>query len=209
MVEERTPRGRPPGSSGDELLAIARAVFLDRGFARATMDEVASRAHISKASLYRAHRSKAALYAAVVSDWAAAGRGAMRPALNQLVQGEDPESDLIELGATIRAGVLSPTVLAMRHLVSSEAEAHPEVAATYFAESWERNIDDLADAFRDLDRQGKLEIDDPRAAADEFTWLVIGAALNAALLKGDVPDAPPRLASAVALFLARYAPDTN
>ena len=205
MGEVRRRRGRPAGLSEGDLLAVARAAFLDNGYAATTMDEIAARAHISKASLYREHPSKAALFSAVVSDWAAAGRDAMRPALARLVDGKDIAVDLFDLACTIRAGVLSPDVLGMRRLVTSEAERHPDIAATYLAESWERNIDALADAFRALHRQGRLSIRDTRVAADQFTWLIVGSPLNSQLLSVaphlDVGSTP---ASAVELFLSGY-----
>jgi TetR/AcrR family transcriptional regulator, mexJK operon transcriptional repressor len=204
MGEERR-RGRPAGMTEGDLLAVARAVFLERGYAATTTDEIAARARISKASLYREHPSKAALFSAVVSDWAAAGRDAMRPALAQLVEGNDVGADLVDLARTIRAGVLSADVLGMRRLVTSEAARHPAIAALYLAESWERNINDLADAFRALNRQGRLRVVDARLAADQFTWLTIGAPLNAQLLApASKQDTTPTTTSAVQLFLSGY-----
>ena len=206
MSEEQRRRGRPAGLTERDLLAVARTLFLDCGYAATTMDEIAARARISKASLYREHPSKAALFSAVVSDWAAAGRNAMRPALDQLVAGTDISADLVDLARTVRAGVLSPEVLGMRRLVTSEAARHPAIAAIYLAESWERNIDALADAFRALDRQGRLRIVDARLAADQFTWLTIGAPLNAQLLTPIAGhETAPTAASAVQLFLSGYA----
>ena len=94
----------------------------------------------------------------------------------------------------------------MRRLVTSEAVRHPAIAATYLAGSWERNIDALADAFRALDRQGRLRIRDARLAADQFTWLTVGAPLNAQLLTPVAyHDTTPTTASAVELFLSGYA----
>lgn len=200
-------RGRPPGSTGHRLLEVARGVFLENGFAGTTMDEIAARARISKASLYREHPSKSALYAAVVSDWAEAGRDAMRPALDRVLTGTDIAAGLTELGETIRRGVLSPEVLAMRRLVTSEAEHHRDVAAAYFSESWDRNIENLSDLLRLLVRDERLRIDDTRRAADEFTWLILGAPLNEALLTGAATRNTPSVDSAVRLFLTAYLPE--
>lgn len=197
-------RGRPAGLTGPALLAEARAVFLERGYAATTMDEIAARARVSKSSLYREHASKSALYAAVVSDWAASGRDAMRPALERLGQANDVERGLVEMGDTILGGVLSDPVVAMRRLVVTEAQAQPEVARRYLRESWERNISALAETLDDLRRRGALAVDDPAAAAEEFTWLLVGAPLNSALLGGPADPGDDASARAVALFLARY-----
>lgn len=171
------------------------------------MDEIAARAHISKTSLYREHPSKAALYAAVVRDWAAAGRDSTRPALERLVASEDVRQGLIELGETMRAGILSPAVLQMRRLVTSEAAAHPEVADAYLTESWDMNIERLADALRSLTQNGRLRALEPHLAAEQLTWLVIGAPLNAQLLSADTDRARSSVADAIDLFLAGYGMD--
>jgi TetR/AcrR family transcriptional repressor of mexJK operon len=206
MPDTARRRGRPSGRTGADLIDTAREVLLERGYGGTTMDEVAARAHISKASLYREHPSKDALFAAVVRAWAEAGRDAMRPHLARLVDGEDLRADLIALGETMRAGILSRDVLNMRRLVASEAKRLPEVAAGYLEDSWQRNIRALADALRALQDRGLLRLRDPLAAADQLTWLVIGSPLNRCLLtgtEGAAEDAAP-VADAVDLFLAGY-----
>ncbi|MEU0538310.1 TetR/AcrR family transcriptional regulator [Nocardia sp. NPDC005978] len=198
-------RGRPSGKSGTELLAVAREVFLEFGFAGASMDEISSRAGISKASLYREHPSKAGLFAAVVRDWASAGRHAMRPALAALESSEDIRAGLLAWARTLLAGVLSPVVVEMRRLVTAEAARRPEIGQTYLHESWGRNIADLAATLRALDARGVLRIADPETAAEQLTWLVLGAPLNARMLDA---DAPPHDAvdAAIDLFLTAYNP---
>jgi len=191
--------------TGEELLGVARAVFLEHGYAGASMDEVARRAKISKASLYREHPSKQKLYAAVVSQWAAAGRGSMRPALERLVAASDIRAGLIELAETMRAGILSPPVLRMRRLVTGEALTQPDVAAMYLEESWQTNIRNLAKALQEVSAHGHLRIHDAHAAAEQFTWLVIGAPLNAKLLTDEETAVSAPVDGAVDLFLAGYA----
>lgn len=204
MTSALRTRGRPSGRTGDDLIAVAREVFLERGYAGASMDEVAKRAQISKASLYREHPSKSALYAAVVRQWTMAGRNAMRPALERLRGSGDIREGLTGLAETMHAGVLSEPVLAMRRLVTAEAQAQPEVAERYLDESWNRNIGDLAEVLRTMAGEGRLVLDDPRIAAEQFTWLVIGAPLNARLLGGGAGAL--HIDRAVDLFLAGYAP---
>jgi TetR/AcrR family transcriptional regulator, mexJK operon transcriptional repressor len=204
MTTSAPTRGRPPGSTGPKLLAEARAVFLDRGYAATTMDDVAARARISKSSLYREHPSKSALYAAVVSDWAASGRDAMRPSLERLEQDPDVERGLTELAEVLLGAILSPPVVEMRRLVINEAKTQPQVAATYLQESWNRNIAGLADTFDRLRERGRLNVEDTRAAAEDFTWLLVGGPLNAALLGVEPHPEADRPAQVVALFLARY-----
>ncbi|MGW0323883.1 TetR/AcrR family transcriptional regulator [Nocardia sp. NPDC003183] len=205
MTSSARRRGRPPGKSGAELLTVAREVFLERGFAGSTMDEIAARAGISKTSLYREHPSKEGLFAAVVEHWTAAGRDAMRPALTELESAEDVREGLLVWARTLLAGVLSPTVVEMRRLVTAEAARLPEVGATYLHQSWVRNIGALATTLQALVARDVLAIPDPRAAAEQLTWLVVGAPLNARMLDATAISANPP-GAAIDLFLAAYRP---
>lgn len=201
--------GRPRGTHGAELLDIAREAFITEGFAGATMDAVAARARISKSSLYRDHPSKDALYAAVVADWVHRGRDAMRPLVDGLLEADDLPNGLLRLALSLQAGILSAPVLKMRALVAAESPRFPEVSRWYVDESWNRNIDMLAEAFAELQRRGMLRAADPRTATQQFTWLSIAEPLNEWTLIGDRQGGDvPRLGliaeSAVATFIARY-----
>lgn len=204
MPTSAPTRGRPPGLTGQALLAEARAAFLERGYASTTMDDVAARSRISKSSLYREHPSKSALYAAVVSDWAASGRDAMRPSLERLAQEPDVQRGLTEMAEVLLQAMLSPAVVEMRRLVINEGKSQPHVAATYLRESWERNIDGLAKTLENLRERGALIVDDTRVAAEDFTWLLVGGPLNSALLGVQPQVEVGRPSRVVTLFLARY-----
>ncbi len=183
--------GRPSGRQGAELLAVAREVFVELGFGGTTMQEVAARARISKTSLYREHASKDELFTAVVKDWAALGRDAMRPYLDRLVAAHDLHHAFVDLAATLQAAVLAPDVIRMRRLVAAESDRFPETAAMYLAESWTRNINALADTITDLIARRNLHVADPWLAAHQFTWTAIGAPLNEHTIGGSSTLTPP------------------
>ena len=204
-------RGRPGGSTGSDLLALAREVFLAEGFAGATMDVVAARAHISKQTLYRQFASKDALFAAVVRDWVDRGYDAMRPHTRALVEAADPREGLLRLARALQAGVLSGPVLQMRTLVAAEAERFPEVAADYVARSWDRNQRLLAEALAEIAERGQLVIEEADVAAEQFTWLVLAAPLNRLTLQGGRQPGAGRdleaiAAEAVTTCLSRFGP---
>jgi AcrR family transcriptional regulator len=58
----RRPRGRPRGFEPDEVLQRVRAVFLEKGFAGASLDELAEAAGLNRPSLYAAFGDKEQLY---------------------------------------------------------------------------------------------------------------------------------------------------
>lgn len=202
-------RGRPGGSSGTDLLAVARDIFLTHQYAGATMDAVAAGARVSKQTLYRQYPSKEVLFGAVVRDWVDRGRDAMGPHLRELRETDDVRQGLLGLSRTLHAGVLSPPVLQMRRLIAAEAERFPEVAADYVSRSWDHNQGLLADALRHLAARGLLRVDDPDVAAEQLTWLTLAAPLNRlTLTAGAARYTPEELETvaheAVATFLERY-----
>ncbi len=202
-------RGRPAGSTGTELLAIARDQFLAQGFRGATMDTIAAQARISKQSLYTAYPSKGELYAAVVRDWVEQGHDALRPYTVALREATDVRAGLRQLATALQAGLLSPPVLQMRALIAAESAQFPEVAADYLARSWDHNLGQLARALAALARRGLLAVEHPAVAAEQFVWLAVGAPLNQLSLRGAEPGYPAQrlrhLADeAVTTFLCRY-----
>jgi len=206
----RGRRGRPPGLSGDDLIAVARDLFLRQGLAETTMAGIATAAGISKQTLYAIHPSKDALYAAVVRDWVERGRHALAPSVAALRDSDDIRAGLDHLCEALQRGVLSPPVLGMRALVTAQANSHPAVAADYRRDSWQRNLTILADALATIADRGDLRLDDPRVAAEQLVWLVLGPPLNDATLSGGrrrwTRLRLDRLRTeAIATFLARYA----
>ena len=183
--------GRPAGRQGTELLSVARAVFLEHGFNGTTMQEIATRAAISKTSLYREHPSKDELFTSVVIDWTERGRDAMRPHLGRLAVAADLRNAFVELACTLQAAVLAPDVVGMRRLVAAQADQFPETAAAYLDNSWNSNINALADTIADLCTRQRLNVQDPWLSAHQFTWTAVGAALNARTIGGNTAATPP------------------
>lgn len=60
------PRAEERDLRNEAILEAATEVFLEQGFARASTDEIASRAGASKQTLYSLYPSKAALFAALM-----------------------------------------------------------------------------------------------------------------------------------------------
>jgi TetR/AcrR family transcriptional regulator, mexJK operon transcriptional repressor len=172
------------------------------------MSEVATRAGISKASLYREHPSKDALLTAVILDWTARGRDAIRPVLGALLSAEDLNSGLMEFAETLQASLLDEEVLQMRRLVVAESVRLPHLATEYLTESWNRNLEALADTLTELGQRGLLEVDNPGAAAEQLTWLIVGAPLNRQTLGAPrlgAADLARTRQDAVNTFLCRFA----
>ena len=96
---ERHPHGRVPRAlRRRQLLAVAEALFVERGYGAASMDELAARAGVSKPVVYDLVGPKEEVFAACMA--AAADALAHRVATAVATAGDDPEERL-------RAGALA------------------------------------------------------------------------------------------------------
>jgi AcrR family transcriptional regulator len=124
IARKRRPKARPT-----EILAAALDLFTERGFNATRLEDVASRAGLSKASIYLYFKDKTSLLTALVqatvgsnitlaSDMIGQHQGQVAPLLRQL------------LG--FMAGRIEETrVPDLMKLVISESRAHPEIGRFY------------------------------------------------------------------------------
>ncbi|THD61533.1 TetR/AcrR family transcriptional regulator [Phenylobacterium sp.] len=203
--------GEPAGRTARKRRAIlqaAEALFLDRGFVGASVEEVAVRAAVSKQTVYKQFESKAALFVAVVR--AMTGEGSDRVQ----VEMRDPETEAEVAGALMGHGerllnvVLVPKLLRLRRLVISETDRFPELGRALYEGGPGRAIAGLAAALRRWSDRGFLTLDDPMVAATQFNWLVMGDPVNRAMFFGSVhlsaAEQQQHLAQSVGVFLAAY-----
>lgn len=129
MTEPATARKRRPDDRPREILEAALDLFSEKGFTATRLEDVASRAGLSKASIYLYFNDKTALLKAVVEsvaspnlalagDLVAAQKGPVAPLLLQL---------LGFMASRMRDTRLPDLI----KLIISESRAHPELGRFY------------------------------------------------------------------------------
>jgi TetR/AcrR family transcriptional regulator, mexJK operon transcriptional repressor len=205
----RIEEGRTARKRG-AIVEAARALFLRRGYAGTSMDDVAAAAAVSKQTVYKNFTDKQRLFTEVITGDIARTeqQGATLP---------DGVGDAAGLDAALRefarrhlADVLHPDLVRMRRIVVGEAERFPELARTWYASAIEPAHAAFAAWFADLARRGLLTVDDPLLAAEHFHWLVLSIPMNRAMFLGlDEPfpaeDLQRWADEGVRVFLAAYA----
>ena len=91
---------------------------------------------------------------------------------------------------------MQPQFLALARLVIGDAHRAPDLGRAYQASGPDRVKDGLAEFMAAQAQQGRLVIDDPELAAEDFWGLILSSPRNAAL---HMPNAAPNRAE-----LARY-----
>lgn len=127
-VRRRRKEARPA-----EILAAARAVFVENGFALAKVDEIARRAGVSKGTVYLYYPTKEALFEETVrADFLPLIEG-----LTKLVMA-DPEMPAIDqlrlIGETMYREIAGTDRRLITHLVISEGPRFPWLTEFYHRE---------------------------------------------------------------------------
>ena len=179
----RRPRGRPqvrPDEETRHLIAqAARRMFAAKGFAGASMDDVAREAGISKKTLYRLVPTKADLFKATIRDRIARFMLAIDiEALWTVPIAEALERIMTEYGML----TLSPESVAIQKLVIAESEQFPDLSAAFFAEAVMATQQVLGDFLARQCRRGALDLDDPLLAAGMLRGMMIMDPQRAAMM---------------------------
>jgi len=147
---------RPLSITDDEILAAARAVFLDRGIT-ATVEEVAARCHVGEATVFRRFPTKQALFLAAMDTAADPPWLATLPCH---AEAEDIRKALTELANDILAygrKMIPLFLMKMSNPAISQGGAPPARLL--------RAIHALTEFFRREIDAGRVRARDPRVAA--------------------------------------------
>lgn len=192
------------------VMDAARTLFLRKGYAGTTMEEIAAAAGLTKRTVYNNYGGKDALFTQIVADVIAYAEEFARGLHEEFTVGitaANLRAELGDLGRRLALGIVRPEVVALRRLLIGEAREFPALAAEYFDRAPGQVIDALATGFKHLGRIGLLNVPDARRAAAQFAYLVAGEPLDRAMLVGTVPPKEQVIAGAkegVETFLSRY-----
>jgi TetR/AcrR family transcriptional regulator, mexJK operon transcriptional repressor len=193
------------------ILDAAAAAFLDNGYARTSMDEIAALAGVSKPTVYKHFASKERLFSEIVLTTIDKFTEPFYDEVRSLEDSDDIEIELRHLAHRLLGMVMKPELLQIRRLVIGEAGSFPDLGRTFHERGPGRAIAALTTEFELLAERGALRLDDPPLAAAHFNWLILSIPLNQAMLCGG--DEPPtqieleRYADGgVCAFLAAYGP---
>jgi TetR/AcrR family transcriptional repressor of mexJK operon len=195
------------------VVDAARTLFLKKGYAGATMEEIAAAAGLTKRTVYNNYPDKRALFTMIVADVTALAdefASGLRESFDGAINAGNLSAALYELGPRLALGIVRPEVIAMRRLLIGEAREFPELARQYFERAPGQVLEALAAGFSRLANARVLRATEPRVAAAQFAYLVAGEPLDRAVLVGVMPSRKHVIACAregVRTFLARYAED--
>ena len=157
--------GRPPLISREQILHAARATFIQKGFAAATLADIAAELKVTAAAILRHFESKQTLFQA---------------AMQQRLELPDCISDLAAVDASTDPHIVlrrlaeewipfARTALVHNLVISMHEQSNPTLVMPFNPRADDsppkRGLVIVTDYFRRAKKAGVVQIDEPRAAA--------------------------------------------
>lgn len=180
---EETPVRRADKAA--KILEAGGQLFVEQGFAAASMDQIAKLAGVSKATVYAHFESKEKLFAAIVYAGCQSNAEDIMSAVAEI---DDMRVALTKIARNIEQFLLSGKVLGIYRVIISEGPRFPELAKAFYESGPLPAKLILADYFRRASEKGLLKVPNPRLAAEQMVWLVRGPLYLRRFF--NFPDAP-------------------
>lgn len=168
------------------IVEAALAAFLEGGYDNTSMDQIASRAGVSKQTLYNNFDDKLTLFTAIVNYRCSTHLSSLQ---GECDEGQNVATWLNSLGNQFLALILSPESLAFYRMLIAVTERNPELGSLVYQRGAGQALDVLAERLRKETERGNLRVEDPHFAAELFFGMLTGQRHLRRLL-GVVPAMP-------------------
>ncbi|MYV37397.1 TetR family transcriptional regulator [Streptomyces sp. SID1328] len=206
-MEANEPGGRS-ARKHQAIMEAATAVFMAKGYAGTSMDDIAKLAAVSKQTVYKHFADKEKLFAEIVLATTDRIEAMIDLVAVVPADADSLEENLLQLARQFLTTLTQPQVLQLRRLIIANADTFPDLGAAWYEQGFERVLATLADTFQRLADQGLLRIDDPLLAANHFAGLLLWIPVNKAMFHGSPQHTQPQLDhcadAGVRAFLAAY-----
>ena len=200
--------GRPKDlAKRQAILEAAKTLFLSNGYDGSSMDAIAAEAGVSKLTVYSHFTDKEKLFAEAVKSKCAEQ---LPELLFELSEDAPIDSLLLDIGRGFNTLINSRESVELHRVMVSLAAQDSKLSKMFYDAGPQRLLDEMAHLLRQADQAGKLRVDDPLNAADQFFCLIKGGT-NFRLLIGCCEPlqgeaAEQHVQEAVAMFLRAYRP---
>lgn len=181
-----------------KIVVGAREVFGELGYERTSVDQIAARAGVSKATVYHHFQDKKALFVASFSEEADELREGVRCMLHREPEGAVGPA-LQAVGERLLTLFLAPTIIGFYRQAYAEIARFPELGETLFERGPGALFAVVAEYLWRWHERGALRIEDASAAAVHFVMLCHGDLV----LRGQLGVLPEPLGPAISATVRR------
>ena len=155
----------------EAIVAAATRAFFDRGFAAASIEQVAADAGVSKVTVYNHFGDKRGLFVAAVEAQCEMMR-------HHFSIGEIPAGTLRErltaIGEAMVAFLSRDEMVQFERRIAAETESEPGIGEAFLAAGPHRMKSAFSKFLAALHQAGELRVDDPDLAAEQFASMAKG-----------------------------------
>jgi TetR/AcrR family transcriptional regulator, mexJK operon transcriptional repressor len=210
MQKQKTRQKAAPASlqrisaseRGERILAAANQLFLEKGFAETSLNDVIRLSGGSKATIIEQFTNKAGLFAAVIESQAVNLAEHLPPA----TQEQSPDQVLQQYGETILQFYLQPAALLAYRGIVAEGAKHPDIARAFYLRGHEHVVEPIAKQLRAWHTHGVIANVNFHDEADRFTHMLRNGLYEQSLLgirqRATKAGIRKQVAGAVRVFLA-------
>jgi len=198
-VPKERPGSRMSEARRQEIVRKAAALFIEKGYASVTIDEIIRLVGGSKATLYARFGGKEGLFEAVIKEPCVDVTHAIE--INPI---GDVETQLTQIARSFLTSVLNPKILELHRLMVSIGKTFPAVGSFFYESGPNTAYSIVATWMEKQQAADKLGAGDPRQLAVLFLDMLIGEH-QLALLTAPRQSSPKAIEktirAAVTLFL--------
>ncbi len=198
----------PEASAGSRLerrrrafMNAATAVFLEKGYANATLGDIIARSGGSRQTLYAIFGGKQGLFEAIVSEL---NYELFRPLRSDGHLDRDPEDVLVEIGTYFLEAVLAPEAIGLCRLVVAEGPSMRELSERFWALGPAHTVNVFESYFAEQTRRGVLNLSDANQAGRQLQGILLGNFHMQCLLGVQEIPAPDEIRSYVKDAVKRF-----
>ena len=148
------------------------SVFLEKGYANATLDDIIARSGGSRQTLYSLFGGKQGLFEALITE---RNNKILAPLNAEHLLERTPDEVLVEVGIRYLETVMTPDMLGIHRLVVAEGVFMKELAERFWEMGPAHTRALLAGYFEQQNRRGTLRLDNPGEAAQQFWGMLLGS----------------------------------
>lgn len=180
------------------ILDAALELFLETGYKSASMEAIARRAGVSKATLYGHFCGKEGLFHAVIEGFSSR----ILRLFPEARACQDVRQELTDFAERFSNAMISSEKVAWDRMIVAAVHQFPHLAKDYFAIGPQRGIQQVREFLRVQHEAGLLQVPDPVFSAEMLIGMLMGTKLYQGLLFGKpVARESLRLSETVDAFL--------
>lgn len=189
-----------------QICEAARAVFMEFGYDASSMEVIAKRAGVSKATVYAHFTNKEDLFEVLIRNECQNIRDSI---YKPDPENEDVAGELRKMARNITDLFVRQDGLALYRVLVPVAPRFPHLGAIFYTEGPEIGRQTFSAYLREAERRGRLRMPDPELAAEQFVSLIRGDLdLDSTLMRAPRPaeHIDALVEGGVHLFLCAYGP---